>query len=49
MDGYEAIYSYATHRTTPLSTRGAAPLVAEDCSEHTNTTMLATSSVVAKR
>ena len=39
MDGYQAIYSYATHRT-PLSTPGAAPLVAEECSEHTNTTML---------
>src|SRR6266446_4789146 len=36
-------------RTTPPSTRNAAPLVAEDRGLATNTTSAATSSVVAKR
>jgi len=36
-------------RTTPPSTRSAAPFVAADNGLHTYTTRLATSSVVAKR
>ena len=39
----------AIERTTPPSTRSAAPVVAEACSEHAYTTMFATSSVVANR
>src|SRR5690606_4619639 len=39
----------AIERMTPPSTRSAAPVVAEACSEHAYTTMFATSSVVANR